>query len=90
MVRSAKGDQAARDHHGLVDHRCYRLAEPPFEPPGGHAPAAHPVILGDQSGNFQRLAQVNVTDVARRGFRNRQVPVFQGSAEDGAGVALLS
>ena len=88
MPVAAKRGQQRRDHRSLVDCSRLRFVEPAPQPAEREPAASLPVVQRGQRGELERLAQVDVADLACRQFRGDEVAALERSAEDGAGVAL--
>jgi hypothetical protein len=89
VARSTERGEAAGDHRGFVDRRAGVLVEPPAKPARGCPPAADArILLRDQRGELQGLAQVDAADLARGGLGDEEVATLERSAEDGARVPL--
>jgi hypothetical protein len=89
VAGAAQGAQRGDDDRHFVQ-TGRRFVEPAGEPAEGEATAALAVVEGDESGEFECLAEVKVADLARLELGDEEVAALERSAECCAWAALRS
>jgi hypothetical protein len=89
VLAPAERGQEPGDHHRLVDRRPWALLQPAAQPPSRGAATANPrVVLGDQSRQLERLAQVDLPDLSRSRLGEEKVSTLERPAKSRSRVTL--
>jgi hypothetical protein len=81
-------DEARRGQHGFVDRRVRILLLVAEEPAGRDPLVPAGILAGDEHGQLERVEQVKLRKVFRRGQGGEDVPALQRPLEDRVRMAL--